>query len=746
MNDSAPARRAPRLWWIAAAFAAVATLVYGRALSGEFVWDDIAHVTAPALRSLEGLGRIWTDVYATQQYYPLLHSAFWLQHQLWGDAVLGYHLLNVVLHALAAVLFGAVLRELRVPAGWLAAAVFLVHPVHVESVAWISELKNTLSATLYLGAFWSYWRFGEARNRRYYFAATALFIAALLTKTVTATLPAALLVVIWWRRGALDWRRDVVPLLPWFAVGISAGLFTAWVERALIGASGAEFELSLAQRVCLAGRVVTFYFAKLLWPANLAFIYPRWTIDPSTVGAWLPLAAVTATLWACWRWRHGTRAPLAVMLLFCGTLVPVLGFLNVYPFRYSFVADHFQYLASMAVLAGLAGAGAQLGRRARGPLIAAGLLAFAAMAHVQCAQYRDLETLWRVTLARNPSASIAWVNLGQLRSKAGRHDEALRYFRRAAELNPQDWDALNNIGCELVIAGKPAEARPYLERALALNPISADVHNNLGYALARSGERRAAMEHYRKALQARPEFADARNNLGVALTEEGRAAEAMPHLEKALALSPSDARTHHNFANALRALGRLPEAIAAYQQALRLNPNLAETHDDLGVTFLAVGRPDAAIAEFQAALRVQPDMHTARNHLAQALAQAGRWLEALDQFDAAVRAEPSSAALHLNRGLVLAALDRWTEACDAFRQVVRLDPESDAGRRNLGMALANTGDTPGALEFLESAVRLRPDSAENHVALAQLLEALGRSAAAADHRSRAEALQRERRE
>ncbi|MEN6605303.1 MAG: glycosyltransferase family 39 protein, partial [Bryobacteraceae bacterium] len=225
----------------------VVLFAYWPSLQGGFLWDDDAHVPAPEMRSLHSLYSIWFDVGATQQYYPLLHSAFWLEHRLWGDAVLGYHLVNVLLHAVAACLLIAILRKLAVPGAWLTGFVFALHPVCVEAVAWISEQKSTLSAVFYLAAALVYLRFDETRRRRWYFFALVLFITAMLSKTVTCTLPAALLLVFWWRRGRIEWKRDALPLLPWFAVGIGGGLFTARVERLYIGAEGSDYALTFLQ-------------------------------------------------------------------------------------------------------------------------------------------------------------------------------------------------------------------------------------------------------------------------------------------------------------------------------------------------------------------------------------------------------------------------------------------------------------------------------------------------------------------
>ena len=344
----------PLFFWLA--LFVVTALSYGPAWQGQLIWDDDAHLTKPELRSLGGLVRIWTEPGATQQYYPLVHSLFWLEHRLWGDATLPYHLVNIVLHFLGALLFGKVLQQLKVPGAWLGAALFALHPLQVESVAWISELKNTLSGVFFFSALLFYLRFDEAPRRIYYLVALSLFVLGLFCKTTIAPLPAVLLVIFWWQRGKLSFKRDVVPLIPFFVLGIGAGLFTAWVEHRFIGARGEAFHLSLVERILIAGHAFWFYFSKLVWPANLIFIYPRWQISASV---WwqclLPIAALLlfGLLFAL---RKRSRAPLAAFLIFAGLLFPALGFINVYPFVYSFVADHFQYLASSAIFSLLAAA------------------------------------------------------------------------------------------------------------------------------------------------------------------------------------------------------------------------------------------------------------------------------------------------------------------------------------------------------------------------------------------------------
>jgi hypothetical protein len=503
-------------------FLAVAA-AYGPALRGGFVWDDDAHVTAAALRSLAGLGRIWTELGATQQYYPVLHTAFWLEHRLWGDAAVGYHLTNVALHVADACLFALLLRRLAVPGARLAGALFALHPVGVESVAWIAEQKNTLSLLFYLLAALAYLRWEGRRGRaavRPYFLAMVLFLLALLSKSVTATLPAALLVVAWWRKGRISWREDVLPLLPWAALGGAVGLLTAWVERHFIGAEGAPFSLDPLQRCALAGRAVWFYLGKLLWPADLMFIYPRWNV-PAGVGLGLALAGAAAGLTALlWLIRGRTRGPLAGWLCFAGSLFPALGFFNVYPFIFSYVADHFQYLASLGIMA-LAGAGAAgaLARVPRGLRDVsrglAGLVLFglAALTWRQCLSYHDAATLYTATLRQNPDAWLAHLNLGNLYLENGRTAAAIDHYQSAERLEPDYPSTHFNLGKIWLQEGRLPEAIAENEADLQLVPGDAEARNNLGVALAESGRRVEAEAQFREALRLRPAYSRAQANL-----------------------------------------------------------------------------------------------------------------------------------------------------------------------------------------------------------------------------------------
>jgi Flp pilus assembly protein TadD len=540
-------------------------VAYLPALAGGTVWDDDRHITSGALQSLDGLRRIWFELGATQQYYPLLHSAFWVEHRLWGDAPLGYHLVNAGWHGIAAILVVVLCQRLAIRGAWLAGFIFALHPMAVESVAWISEQKNTLSLVFYLLAALGWLQFDQRRRARDYLAASAFFALALATKTVTATLPGALLVIVWWHRGRIDWRRDVVPLLPWVAVAATSGLTTAWVERRLIGAEGAEFDLDAMQRVLLAGRDVAHYLVTLAWPTRLAFMYPRWSIDAGSAWQYAYPAGAVALGIGLWLERAGSRAPLAAYLLLLGSLFPVLGFVNVYPFRYSYVADHFQYLASIGPMVLAAAALTMMMDRWSSPaarrLAVASLVAgLGALTWQQSANYRDAETLWRATIAVNPGSWMAHHNLGRLLSRAPDGlPAAIAQYEETLRLKPDHGRAHYALGVALQRVGRNTEAVPHFEAALRLEPGNNLIVANASYLLgvelmrtpARAGEAAAL---FAEAARRKPDVAETRNALGEALLASGRPDEARAEFETALRLSPGDAR-------ALANLARMPAAV-----------------------------------------------------------------------------------------------------------------------------------------------------------------------------------------
>jgi tetratricopeptide (TPR) repeat protein len=545
-------------WLWAFLLVTVTILAYLPAWNGTPIWDDDAHLTKPELRSMEGLARIWTQPGATQQYYPLVHTLFWVEHRLWGDWSTGYHLLNILLHCASALLLVRILRQLEIPGAWLAAGIFALHPIQVESVAWISELKNMLSGVFFLGSLSAYLKFDRSRNLAFYAAGLVLFALGLMSKTVIATLPAVILVIIWWKRGKLSLKDDFLPLVPFFLLGTAAGLFTAWAERKLIGAEGSAFHYSLMERILIAGRAIWFYLGKFFWPLDLIFVYPHWQISQLIWWQYLFPAAVLVLLailvWFSRRWR----APLAGFLFFIGMLFPVLGFLNVYPFRYSLVADHFQYLACLGIIALVAsGIVLQLKERQLWPhplgygLCGALLALLTAFTWHQSSMYTDIETLWRTTIERNPKAWMAHDNLGALMLRDGRVNEAIVHFRKAVEIDAEQAEPEANLGNALLQKGDLDEAIAQYYSALRIKPTDAEVHYNLGNALLRKGRADEAIGQYEEAIALNPDSADVQNNLGIVLFQKGEVDGAIAHYQKALEIKPQDVQARANLAWAL---------------------------------------------------------------------------------------------------------------------------------------------------------------------------------------------------
>jgi tetratricopeptide (TPR) repeat protein len=662
---SVPRPLAPSLW----VAIPLATLVaYWPALQGGFLWDDDAHITPAALRSLHGLWRIWFSLGVTQQYFPLVHSAFWLEHCLWGDAVPLYHLVNIAQHAAAACLVVLIVRRLELPGAWLAGLIFALHPVCVESVAWMSEQKNTLSALFYLASAFIYLGFDRTRRRSSYLWALGFFVCALLCKTVTATLPAALLVILWWRHGRLDWRRHVRPLLPWFALGIPVGLFTAWFERTYSGARGADFAITPVERVLIAGRVLWFYVAKLFWPVGLTITYPRWHIDPAVWSQYLYPLAILAVAIGFIRLARRNRAPLAALLFFAGNLFPVLGFLNVNSFRFSWAADHFQYIASLGILVPVAVVMAKAGQalspakvgQALSPAKARAaqlllLLTLAVLTFHQAGMYRNAETLYRTTIARNPASWMAHNNLGvALANMDGRQPEAIAEYQAALRLKPDYAEPHYNLST--ILSRQPSripEAIVEVREALRIKPDYPNALVNLGTFLAPiPGRLPEAIASYQAALRIKPDHAEAHNDLGLALLQvPGRLADAIAELEAAVQLEPDNAQLHNNLAVALAHIpGRLQDAIAEVRASLEIKPEDPQAHDFMGRSLSQVpGRLPDAIAEFEAALRLAPDYAQAHNDLGVVLLYVpGRRADAIAEFRAAVALNPNDARAQSN--------------------------------------------------------------------------------------------------
>jgi len=676
-------RQTPRqpLWrrgsFLALLLVALVFISYAPVFNAGFIWDDESHLTQnPCVVGPLGLKEVWTTTRAV--YYPLVLTTFWALHKVVGLTPWPFHLLNVLLHAGSAILLWQVLRQLKVRGAWLGAALWALHPVMVQSVAWITELKNTQSCLFYLLSIFCFlkWEtstrsFSSAlsrigwiedkdenqdkslRNSRFAWLALSLlfFVLATLSKPSVVMLPVVLALCVWWQNGRIS-RSNFSALVPFVVISAVASAWTIFEQKFHAGASGAEWAQSWLERLVIGGRAIWFYLGKLILPNPLIFIYPRWEISSSEISTYLPLLAALAgllTLW--WLPTKWGRALFFAAAYYVASLFPVLGFFDVFFFRYSFVSDHFQYLASMGPLALLGAAIVTIvgrfdetpsrlvsdteARQSTGEVAAVRpksfllpaisgmlLLLLAFLTWRQAGIYHDLITLYTATLRENPGCWMAYYNLGIALSERGKTDEAIAHYQQAIRLRPSYVEAHYNLGRLLAQKGLLEDAVTQYEKVLEINPADAEAQNNLGVTLFGMGRVDDAIVHYQSALKTRPDYAEASCNLANALLSMGDLERAIANYSACLARSPNQAEAQYNLASALLRRGRTDEAIARYQKVLELQADNADAYANLGSAYLAKSSPKEAIAAYRNALRISPENVPAQSNLAWILATA----------------------------------------------------------------------------------------------------------------------------
>jgi len=526
-------------------------LIYRPAWHGGFVWDDDRYVTHNHLLTApDGLRRIWFSLDAPSQYFPLAYTVLRIERSLWDLNPTGYHWINIFLHLGNALFVWCILARLKVPGAWLAGAIFAVHPVQVESVAWISELKNVLMGFFFLLTLWMWIEYVDPTKRHrslFYLGALVFYFLALFAKATACTLPAALLLILWLKEKPIGWRVWL-EILPFIALALGVGLLTVWWEKYHQG-TRVLVALTPIERVLVASRAVWFYLSKLFWPSDLIFIYPQWKIDPGSAVAYIGLIAAAATTVVIYfAHRFFGRGIEAAALFFLATLAPVAGFVMLYTFRYTFVADHYQYLASIGpialVSAGLATFSRSI-KRLHWLEIAAGaaiLICLVFLTWRQAAAYRDLETLWRTTIAKNPSCWIAHNNLGVVQFQKGDLDDAIEKYEQSLRLNPDYAEARYNLGSALLQKGKIDDAIAQCQKALELGPNDPDAHVVLGNAFMARRDIDGAISQYTQALALRAEDSNAHYNLATALREKGEFEQAGREYQKAREFEPREER------------------------------------------------------------------------------------------------------------------------------------------------------------------------------------------------------------
>lgn len=670
---------------IAAVMVVVGLLIFWPAMHGQWMWDDTLDVVQnPLLRHRAGLWQIWFHPAGLYDYYPLKYSLQWLQWHRWQANPAGYHATNVALHLTSALLVWRILARLGVRPAWLGGLLFLIHPLVVESVAWISEVKNTLSLPLFLLSFDRFIRYDEARRPRDYGLSLALFLAAMLGKTSVVMLPLALLLYVWWKRDRIV-PRDVLAVLPFAVVSCALGFVTWWFQQNVaIGAAEAGFNPvggPLARAAC-AGTTAAFYLSKAVFPINLMPIYPQWVVDPPSVWEFLPWVAFAALGWWCWqrrdRWGRHALFGLGWFGIFAA---PILGFVTISSQRFTWAMDHLIYVPLLGLIGlATAGVGYTLDRVEPatrrwgwvGVLAVCTTLTVASRNHA--AVFRSEESLWADNARRNPAAWMAWFNLGKIHQESNRHGEALDDYRRALALHPNYADVYYNLGNLLRDTGKPQEAIEAYRTALRLRPNLVLARGNLAVALAQSGRLDEAITECQLAVAQNPAYADGQYNLGSLLVSTGRANEAIPHFLAVLRLDPTHPGAEDNLGIAYSNANQPAAAIPHFQRAIAQDPRSAKAHNNLGSALRQLGRTDAAIAEFGAALQLQPDYVNAAYNLGCAEAIAGKYADAIVTLERVVRLQPDHVDARVNLAAVLAAVGRKAEAGVQYDSARKLRP------------------------------------------------------------------------
>ena len=629
-----------------------AFLAYFPSLNGGFILDDDLLLTEnQIIKASDGLYRIWCTTESTD-YWPMTYTTLWIEWRLWGMNSTAYHITNLILHIIEALLIWIILRKMSIPGAFLAAIIFAVHPVNVESVAWISQRKNMMAMLFFLLSILCYLIHSSRHSHPlWYWLSLATFVLAMLSKGSVAVLPVLLLGIVWWRRpgtvpifagdcpdfctakmGLSPWgtlsvyKRDLLRIAPFFLVAFVLAGVNVWFQTH--GTEQVLRNVNFTERLLGACGVVEFYLYKAIFPIDLAFVYPQWHIQAGNPLWWLPLVTVLIVTAVLWRYRESWSRPLLFAWVFyCVSLLPVMGFIDVGFMKYSLVADHYQHIAIVGVIVLVAAGWSVWHERVRDgtrwAATAAAIVALAVLTFLtwrQCGIYSDTLKLYQATLEKNPACWMAHNNLGNTLLDKGRPQEAIEHYLQALRLKPDFFEANYDLGNALMQTGRHQEAIKYFQQALQLKPDNPRAYNNLGNTLAQTGRLQEAIEHYERALRVDPDYSEAHNNLGGALFRAGRFQEAIEHYEKALRGKPDYPEAHNNLGAALSQLGRHEEAIDHYQQALRIKPDYHEAHNNLGNTLRAMRLYPQAIDHYKEALRLKPDFTLGYFNLALAYA------------------------------------------------------------------------------------------------------------------------------
>ena len=717
-------------------FFVVVALVFLPTTRNEFLsFDDGAFVTAnPQVQSgLSWKSLIWAlRNPVAANWHPVTVLSHMLDCQLYGLKPWGHHLTNVLIHALNTVLVFLVFRRMT-GAFWrcvVLAALFGLHPLRVESVAWVAERKDVLSSLFFLLALWAYASYVEAkresRNEKaemetpssvlpppaselkpplschlpssiFYFLSLACFVLGLMSKPMLVTLPFVLLLLDYWPLQRFGFKiqdsrfktflRLVSEKLPFFVLAAVCSVVTCLLQRTA-GAMATDLPLELR----LANTPISYvrYLGKTFWPANLAIFYPHpfwWPTWQVIASATLLLVILAVVILLARRWPYLALG----WLWFCGTLVPVIGLVQV---GNQSIADRYTYLPSIGLFVLLVwGAYDVTVRwRDRTAFQSAAAVVVTILCLVwtrqQIGYWRDDESLWGHAVTATENNGFAHLKLGTTLAGKGRVDEAIGHFESAIRLSPRDDRAYGKLAFAFAEKHLLAEAVQQYEAALRLNPGDAGFHNDLGLTLARQGRIDEAIQHYTEALRLKPDFAEVHYNLGLALASRGHYREAAVHFQKVLQLKPEDPKARQKLEGTLATQQQLEQATAAYREALRINPGDARARADLGWELLNFGQRDEGIENCIEAARLEPNNTKIQHHLGMALARNGEAEKAIRQFERVLELDPNFGAAHYTLGIICQQQRRMSEALKHWREAARVSPQWPDPLNSLAWTLA----------------------------------------------------------
>ncbi|MGD0813992.1 MAG: tetratricopeptide repeat protein [Verrucomicrobiota bacterium] len=598
--------------------------VFGQTAGFGFVcYDDDQYVYHNPVveKGLTVKGFVWALTYGGIGHW---HPLTWLTHmancQIYGLWPGGHHLTNVALQAATAVLLFLALRELT---GTLwrsafVAAVFAIHPLRAESVAWISECKDVLSGVFFMLTLWAYARYARQPSSWRYATVAAAYALGLLCKNTLVTLPFVLLLLDWWplhRLTLTPFWRLVKEKIPLFLLSVGSCAATILAPEGVAD----SIRMPPLERIENAGVSYVIYLRQMIFPRGLAALYPnppKGLPFPEAALAFVLLAAISFVVLACWKKRPWL---LAGWLWYLGMLVPMIGIVQISFYAH---ADRYTYLPQIGIYVAVTWLVAEwrMSRVAFASLTAGVLAILMVCAWKQTAYWKNSETLWNRTLACTTNNEMAHYNFGNAFYEKGSVNEAIAQYRMTLQINPGNAKAHYNLGLALFQMGRGEEAISHFLTALRIKPDMEEAHNNLGIALFQTGKADEAVSHFLTALQLKPDDARACYNLGNAYYQRGRVDEAIVQFQQALQLEPGFAEAHYSLGNALRQKGRLDEAIVQYQEALQLKPSYGEVHNNLGAALQQKGRVAQAIEQYQSALQIEPGNMEAQNNLAWLLA------------------------------------------------------------------------------------------------------------------------------